>query len=197
MSKYEFLAEVQKRLSGMDRDDIKRSLDFYSEMIDDRVEEGLTEEEAVKALGPIDDIVAAIRGGEAAPEGEKAASESEKAAPVSSSDEKGDGFPSILSALLVTIRVLFVIGAVCLWTLAVSIMIAGVSTVAVAAGAMFVGIAKLFTDGVGASLFWVGGGVAAIGIGMAIITGARASFRGINALTRGVNRALDKKGEKL
>lgn len=60
MNKYEFLAEIRKRLSGLSKEDIDRFLDYYREMIEDRIEDGLTEEEAVVALGPIDDIVAQI-----------------------------------------------------------------------------------------------------------------------------------------
>lgn len=55
MTKLEFLAALKGRLDGLSDADVKKSLEFYSEMIDDRVEEGLTEEEAVKEIGsPID-----------------------------------------------------------------------------------------------------------------------------------------------
>lgn len=60
MNKYEFLAEIRKRLGGLSKEDIDRSLDYYREMVEDRMEDGLTEEEAVAALGPIEDIVAQI-----------------------------------------------------------------------------------------------------------------------------------------
>lgn len=60
MNKSEFLAELKKNLAGIPEEDIEKSLDFYSEMIDDRLEDGLTEEEAVAALGSIDEIRAQI-----------------------------------------------------------------------------------------------------------------------------------------
>lgn len=56
MTKAEFLAELRVAISGLPEADIEKSLDFYSEMIDDRVEDGLPEEEAVAALGSIEDI---------------------------------------------------------------------------------------------------------------------------------------------
>ncbi len=56
MTKAEFLAELRAAISGLPEADIEKSLDFYSEMIDDRVEDGLSEEEAVAALGSIEDI---------------------------------------------------------------------------------------------------------------------------------------------
>ncbi len=60
MNKNEFLSELERALSGLHREDVKKSLDFYAEMIDDRAEDGLSEEDAVAALGSIDEIKAQI-----------------------------------------------------------------------------------------------------------------------------------------
>ena len=57
MSKQEFLDQLQKGLSGLPQDDIEERLTFYSEMIEDRMEEGLSEEEAVLAVGSVENIV--------------------------------------------------------------------------------------------------------------------------------------------
>jgi len=60
MSKQEFLAQLRKGLSGLPQEDIEERLTFYSEMIEDRKEEGLLEEEAVSAVGSVQEIVAQI-----------------------------------------------------------------------------------------------------------------------------------------
>ena len=60
MRKQDFLARLRKGLSGLSQEDIKERLNFYSEMIDDRMEEGLSEEEAVAAVGSVDEIVPQI-----------------------------------------------------------------------------------------------------------------------------------------
>ncbi len=60
MTKIEFILELNDRLSGIPQEDIQERLEFYSEMIDDRIEEGLSEEEAVRDIGSIDDIVTQI-----------------------------------------------------------------------------------------------------------------------------------------
>ena len=57
MNKELFLFELQKALYGLPQADIEERLAFYSEMIDDRMEEGMSEEEAVAAAGPIYEIV--------------------------------------------------------------------------------------------------------------------------------------------
>ena len=57
MTKIKFIMELHERLSGLPKDDVEERLSFYSEMIDDRIEDGLTEEEAVAHIGSIDEIV--------------------------------------------------------------------------------------------------------------------------------------------
>lgn len=60
MNKQEFLDKLEKGLHGLPQNDIKERLIFYSEMIDDRMEEGFTEEEAVSGIGAVDDVVSQI-----------------------------------------------------------------------------------------------------------------------------------------
>ena len=62
MNKQEFLTRLRKGLSGLPQEDIEERLTFYSEMIDDRIEEGLSEEEAVAAIGSPDEIAEQIIG---------------------------------------------------------------------------------------------------------------------------------------
>ncbi len=51
MDKKEFIKELEQYLCDLPKDERTRSLDFYSEMIDDRVEDGESEEDAVAGLG--------------------------------------------------------------------------------------------------------------------------------------------------
>ena len=60
MRKQEFLAQLRKGLSGLPQDDIEERLTFFNEMIDDQMEEGLSEEEAVSAVGTVDEIVTQV-----------------------------------------------------------------------------------------------------------------------------------------
>ncbi|MGM9521593.1 MAG: DUF4097 family beta strand repeat-containing protein [Oscillospiraceae bacterium] len=62
MSKKEFLDELCRRLRLMPPDEAQKTVLFYSEAIDDRMEDGLSEEEAVAAMGSIDDIVREVMG---------------------------------------------------------------------------------------------------------------------------------------
>ena len=57
MSKQEFLARLKIALAGLPKEDVEERLSFYSEMIDDRMEEGCSEEQAVAGIGPMGNIV--------------------------------------------------------------------------------------------------------------------------------------------
>ncbi len=60
MNKLEFLDILRDKLSGLPEDEKEARLTFYSEMIDDRIEDGVLEEAAVWHLGNVDDIVTQI-----------------------------------------------------------------------------------------------------------------------------------------
>lgn len=60
MTKNEFLSLLRQRLTGFSQEDADRSIDYYAEMIEDRIEDGMTEEEAVLAMGSPEDAVAQI-----------------------------------------------------------------------------------------------------------------------------------------
>ena len=60
MDKKEFLAVLEARLADLPEADRQSSLDFYTEMLDDLTEGGMTEQEAVASLGSVDAIAQEI-----------------------------------------------------------------------------------------------------------------------------------------
>ena len=60
MRKSEFIEKLRGALSGLPVSEIEDRIIFYSEMIDDRMEEGLSEEDAVAAVGSVDEVAAGI-----------------------------------------------------------------------------------------------------------------------------------------
>ena len=60
MTKQEFLSELRACLASLPAKDIEEHLDYYCEMIDDRIEEGLSEDDAVAAVGTVPDVAAQI-----------------------------------------------------------------------------------------------------------------------------------------
>ena len=60
MNKKQFLQSLADKLSMLPQSEIQKSLEYYSEIIDDRMEDGMTEEEAVAALGDVQAIAREI-----------------------------------------------------------------------------------------------------------------------------------------
>lgn len=60
MTKKEFLSELERALGKLPHTEVEQALAFYDEAISDRMEDGLSEGEAVADLGPIDEIAAQI-----------------------------------------------------------------------------------------------------------------------------------------
>lgn len=63
MTKSEFILSLSEALADLPGSERSRILTYFEEMIDDRIESGMTEEEAVSAIGSVDEILK-----EAAPE---------------------------------------------------------------------------------------------------------------------------------
>ena len=60
MDKFTFLTELRAKLWPIPEEDAVASVEYYAEIIADRMEEGLTEEEAVAAIGDLEEIVQGI-----------------------------------------------------------------------------------------------------------------------------------------
>ena len=51
MNRKEYVSKLKRRLSKLPNADVKKYVDFFNEIIDDRIEEGLSEEEALAQSG--------------------------------------------------------------------------------------------------------------------------------------------------
>lgn len=60
MNKTEFLDALRRALGKLPSYEVEQSIAFYAEMIDDRIEDDMGEQEAVAALGPVNAIAAQI-----------------------------------------------------------------------------------------------------------------------------------------
>ncbi len=196
MTKSEFLAALEARLAGLSQGDVQRSLDFYGEMIDDRMEDGMTEAEAVANVGEVDDIAAKIR--QTVPESgaESVPNPAEKTGKRRGPNPWVIGFTSPLWILL---WILAIVLAIVLWTVAVSFYI--VATVLGVCGAVFhVAAAVLAVTGqLGQGLLVWGAGVFLMGFCVLWGWGTEWLSIGVAKLCkqvfRGLRRMVAGKGE--
>lgn len=60
MNKSRFIRALSRRLRALPREERQTSLAYYTEMIQDHMEEGMSEEQAVAMLGNVDEIAAQL-----------------------------------------------------------------------------------------------------------------------------------------
>ena len=60
MTREQFLNDLKAALSGMAPEEMEGVIAYYSEMIDDRIEAGMSEEAAVKAMEPVKEIAGRV-----------------------------------------------------------------------------------------------------------------------------------------
>ena len=60
MNKKQFLDELRSKLVGLPDEEVDNRISFYEEMINDRIDEGKSEEEAVNEIGTVDEVIREI-----------------------------------------------------------------------------------------------------------------------------------------
>ncbi len=155
MNKKKFLARLKKLLRGYPAAETENRLAFYAEMIDDRMEEGLSEREAVHEIGEPEEIAKEILS-EIKEDGQKA----KKSMGAGAKIFLVLGSPVWLSVLIAAAAVVFsfliAVSAVlfsvfvCLFALLISlyavVVSLGVSGIACAAGGVFIMCTGRFSE---------------------------------------------------
>ena len=193
MNKSEFIAELRAKLSCLTKQEREERLDFYSEMIDDRVEDGLSEEEAVMAIGSIDDIANQII----------AESDSKIKKPKKKRRLKTweiilivAGSPLWASLLIVALALLLALYSV-LWSLVVTVWAVFVSFIGAGLGGVVSGVAMAAEGYFPTGIALLGAGLVLIGLSILLFFGCRASTKGVARLSKnialGIRRVFWKK----
>lgn len=196
MTKTEFLTELKKALEGLPEEDIEKSLEYYSEMIDDRIEDGLSEEEAVADLGSIEDIRAQIVKDTPIT---KIIKEKIKPKRTLSGFEITlliVGFPLWFPLLASVAATLFSIW-VSLWAVVISFYAVEAAFMASAVGGIIAAVVMLTVGNSLSGLFLLGCSLASVGLGILWIFVCKYSTKGLVWLTGAFVKSLFmKKGGK-
>ena len=177
MNKAEFLSALQKRLGGLPQEELERTLNYYDEMIDDHVEEGMTEAEAVESLGSMEEIVAQILG-----ETSLFKLLHEKVKPKRTLRAWEIvlivlGFPLWFPLLVAVAAVFFSLYAV-IWSLVISLYAVNVALAAAGVCGVVGGVAYLFGGLSVTGVLAIGGGLASAGLFILLIFGCRLATTG-------------------
>ena len=183
MKKREFLEGLRDGLSGFPQGEVEERIAFYSEMIDDRMEEGCSEEEAVAEIGDLQEILAQLIGEISLTKLVK-----EKLKP-----RKLSAWVILLVALGSPIWLSLGIAAVAVFFA----LLASAGSVVISLWAAFASLAACFLGGVAAGIVLICGGhmltgVAMIGAGVACAGLSIFAFFGCKAASKGLWRAVEK-----
>lgn len=182
MRKQEFLAQLRKGLTGLPQDDIEERLTFYGEMIDDRIEEGLSEEAAVCQIGNIDELISQIIADTPLMKRVNEKMIPRKKLKVWEIVLLVLGSPIWLSLLIAAIAVILAL-YVSLWAVMISLWAVYGSLVGCAIGGVVAGIIFACSDNVLPGIAVIGAGIVCTGLSVFMFYGCKAATKGILVLT--------------
>ena len=182
MNKNEFLSALEKELRGLPREDIEERLDFYSEMIDDKIEDGLSEEEAVAELGPAWKIAEQIVAKTPLVKIAKKKIKPKRGLKAWETVLLALGSPIWLSLGIAVFAVIFSV-YVSLWSVIVSLWAVFASFIASAVGGVAAGVVFIALGHTASGLAAVGAGAVLGGLSILTFIGCRAITRGAVILT--------------
>lgn len=183
MNKQQFLEELKNALGNLAEEDIKQSLDFYSEMIDDKIEDGLSEDAAVAEIGDVNRISAQIIS-----EIPLSKIIKEKVSPKRKLSVLEIvllilGAPIWGSLLITAISVLFALYIV-MWSLVVSLWAVEVSLMAAAFSGVVAPVVFIIRGYTLPALALFGVGLFSIGLSIFMLFGCIAATKGMAVLTK-------------
>ena len=189
MCRDEFLAALRARLSGLPEKEVEDRLGFYAEMIDDRVEEGLTEEEAVLQIGSVEDVAAQIVADIPFVKLAKEKIKPKRALRTWEILLLALGAPLWLSLLVAALSVVFAL-FVSVWSVAVALWSCFGALLGGGIGFALGGAVLAILGGHWSGLALVGAGLVCIGLSIFCFFGCKAVTKGLFVLTRQTVRAF-------
>lgn len=183
MNKKDFLARLREGLSGLPQDDVAERLTFYAEMIDDKVEDGLSEEAAVAEIGSVDKVVSQIVADIPLPRLVKERITPKRRLPVWEIVLLILGFPVWFCLLLAAFAILFSIYIV-IWAVILSLWAADVSCIAGALGGLAAGIMFLCKGDWTQGIMMISTGMVFAGLSIFLFFGCKAVSKGALTVTK-------------
>lgn len=183
MCKQEFLAQLRQGLSGLPQEDIEERLTFYSEMLDDRIEEGLSEEDAVAQIGTVEKIVSQIMSEIPLTKLVKEKVKPKRALRAWEIVLLILGSPIWLSLLIAAAAVVLSVYAA-IWSVMLSLWAVAVGTVACALGGLVIFAVFVWQGNVWQGAAMLGAGLACAGISILLFFGCKPATEGIVRLTK-------------
>ena len=183
MTKLEFILALHDRLYGLPQDEVEEYLRFYTEMIEDRMEDGLLEEEAVAAVGTVDEIISQILADIPLAKIAKEKMKPQRRLKVWEIVLLALGSPIWFSLVIAAFTALFSL-YVSLWSVVISLWACFVSLAACAlAGALSCAVFVIGGNGL-TGIAMLGAGIVCAGLSVFMVYGCKAATKGTILLTK-------------
>ena len=183
MNKQEFLEALKNGLSGLPQEDIDERIDFYSEMIDDKIEEGILEVEAVASIGGVEDIVSQTVAEVPITKLVKQKIKRENKLKAWEIVLLAVGSPIWISLLIAFLAVVLSL-YISLWAVIISLWAVFVSFITSGFGGLVGGAVFSFTGNGASGLFIIGASLVVLGLGVLCFFGCKAATKGTVILTK-------------
>lgn len=189
MTKLDFLLSLREKMAGLPETEIEDRLRFYCEMIEDWVESGLSEEEAVAAIGSIDEIADQIAA-EIPPKVSETAPQKPK--------RRRSAWEIVLLVLGAPIWLSLLIAAfavtlslyISLWSVIISLWAVFGALVGCGFGAVVAGIVLICTGHGLSAVAVIGAGFVCDGLAIFLFYGCKAASGGTVMLTKNLTAAV-------
>lgn len=196
VTKTDFLLELTRKLSPLPWEEIEDRWTFYSEMIDDRMDDGLSEDEAVAALGDVEEVAAQILADVPLSTVVKQTIKPKRRMKAWEIVLLILGFPVWFPVLLAIAAVALAL-YVCLWAVIVCLWAVPTSLAACALGGMFAAVVFITSGNTAAGLAMIAAALVCAGLAVFAFFGCKAASKGVVRLTKmillGTKRRLMKK----
>lgn len=183
MTKEEFLAQLRNALLGLPPRDIEERLSFYGEMIDDRVEDGILEADAVSEVGSVNAIAAQIIADIPLAKIAKERMKPKRQLCLWEIVLLALGSPLWLSLGIAAVA-LFLSLYVSVWSLIVSMWAVFVSLAACSLGFVLGGISFVCSENTVSGISVIAAGLICAGLSVFAFYGCKAATKGVLALTK-------------
>lgn len=198
MTKQEFLRELENGLSGLPKAEINEYIGFYSEMIDDYIEDGFSEQDAVAAAGSLEKIAEDIIADTPITKLVKEKIKPKKKLGAWAITLIALGSPIWLALLIAAFAIVLAFYIV-LWAVVIALWAAFVSVLASGFGGVAGGVFLICSKSGLSGLFLIGAGLVCIGISILLFFLCKLATKGVilllNQLVRLIKNKIAKRGD--
>ena len=189
MNKVEFLKELENGLSGLPKAEVNEYLGFYSEMIDDYIEDGFSEQEAVAAAGSVEKIAEDIIADTPITKLVKEKIKPKKKLGALAITLIALGSPIWLALLIAAFAVVLAI-YISLWAVVICLWAAFAAVLACGLGGIASGIFLICCKSGLSGLFLIGAGLVCVGLSILLFFLCKLATKGVILLLKQIIKSL-------